>query len=97
MQRNHDNSPGFDGLPYSAWEAIGRDGARALYGVWYKMKEDAIAPWGFNWVAHNALPKKVTKDHLGGVAVPADGVRAIGKANTDNENIGKAAASCVNP
>eukprot|EP00973_Karenia_brevis_P048556 6740008-Karenia_brevis.AAC.1 len=27
----------------------------------------------------------------------ADGVRAIGKANTDNKNIGKAAAFCVNP
>ena len=58
LQRAHDSAPGWDGIPYSAWKALGVVGARILFRLYRNLSRAAPPPPGFNVSVWCSLPKK---------------------------------------
>ena len=92
MANTPDSGTGPDGIPNSAWQALGLHGASVLYGVFVDMCTDATIPHGLNHLRKCFVRKKLFVTHRGGIAAKPNDLRPLGLKNSDI----KAIASSVN-
>eukprot|EP00973_Karenia_brevis_P019080 2616097-Karenia_brevis.AAC.1 len=95
----HDNSPGFDGLPYSALSTLSDTAVALMYKQFYQLctfnSSRPLNLHGFNTIVQSNVPKKLTTPHGQGVAVAIDETRSLSCKNTDNKIVCKCMAQVL--
>eukprot|EP00973_Karenia_brevis_P089634 12398761-Karenia_brevis.AAC.1 len=100
LVQSHDNSPGFDGLPFSAHFSHSETSAILMDAMFAKLRSfDPMRPmpmYEFNHLVQACVPKKLVFPFEQGVACRAEETRSLSCKCTDNKIILKATAASMN-
>ena len=95
-----DNSPGFDGLPYSAHNTYSGLSCVLMESVFIDMKKTCTPGHlihDFNNLMQCCIPKKSFFPYMHGVACRSNETRSLSCKNSDNKMICKAVAHALMP
>eukprot|EP00973_Karenia_brevis_P008005 1085614-Karenia_brevis.AAC.1 len=97
---SQDNSPGYDGLPFSAHNSVSGTSAALMDSMFTELRnfnsEDPIDMHEFNYLVQACIPKKISLPYENGVACRSEETRSLSCKCTDNKTILKATAQSIN-